>query len=152
MMYSGFGRILVLVVLVGLFLFGGTALAANQSVTVTLDANGNLVCPNFGQLNAGDILTVINGTVTKNIQVAYNGGAFGAPLSPGQQITFVGTNSCDKYGVWLSAKGNPNYGYECPPSIPTLSEWAMIVFSVLLLGMMTYYVIRRRRTAQVTAF
>jgi hypothetical protein len=35
--------------------------------------------------------------------------------------------------------------------IPTLSEWAMIIFSVLLLGMMTYYVVRRRRTAQVTA-
>lgn len=36
-------------------------------------------------------------------------------------------------------------------SIPTLSEWAMIIFSVLLLGMMTYYVVRRRRTAQSVA-
>ncbi|TFH59724.1 MAG: IPTL-CTERM sorting domain-containing protein, partial [Candidatus Zixiibacteriota bacterium] len=35
--------------------------------------------------------------------------------------------------------------------IPTLSEWAMIIFSVLLLGMMTYYVVRRRRTAQSVA-
>jgi hypothetical protein len=35
--------------------------------------------------------------------------------------------------------------------IPTLSEWAMIVFSVVLLGMMTFYVIRRRRTAQTVA-
>lgn len=29
--------------------------------------------------------------------------------------------------------------------IPTLSEWAMILFSVVLLGLMTWYVIRRRR-------
>jgi hypothetical protein len=35
--------------------------------------------------------------------------------------------------------------------IPTLSEWAMIVFSVLLLGMMTYYVVRRRRVAHTVA-
>jgi len=31
--------------------------------------------------------------------------------------------------------------------IPTLSEWALIIFSVLLLGLMTYYVIRRRQVA-----
>jgi hypothetical protein len=36
-------------------------------------------------------------------------------------------------------------------SIPTLSEWALIVFSVVLLTMMTYYVIRRRRMAQRAA-
>lgn len=29
--------------------------------------------------------------------------------------------------------------------IPTLSEWALIIFSVVLLGLMTYYVIRRRQ-------
>lgn len=32
-------------------------------------------------------------------------------------------------------------------AIPTLSEWALIIFSVLLLGLMTYYVIRRRQAA-----
>jgi hypothetical protein len=35
--------------------------------------------------------------------------------------------------------------------IPTLSEWAMIVFSVLLLGLMTWYVVKRRRTAHSVA-
>lgn len=37
------------------------------------------------------------------------------------------------------------------PGIPTLSEWAMIIFSLLLLGMMTWYVVKRRRTAQSMA-
>jgi hypothetical protein len=36
-------------------------------------------------------------------------------------------------------------------AIPNLSEWAMIIFSVLLLGMMTYYVVRRRRVAHSEA-
>ncbi len=33
--------------------------------------------------------------------------------------------------------------------IPTLSEWALIVFGVLLLGLMTYFVLRRRQTPAV---
>ena len=37
-------------------------------------------------------------------------------------------------------------------SIPTLSEWAMIVFAVVILSLMTFVVIRRRRsTAQIPA-
>lgn len=34
--------------------------------------------------------------------------------------------------------------------IPTLSEWALIVFGALLVILMTYYVIRRRRVAHST--
>jgi hypothetical protein len=35
-------------------------------------------------------------------------------------------------------------------AIPTLSEWAMIVFAVVILSLMTYVVIRRRKQIQPT--
>jgi hypothetical protein len=54
----------------------------------------------------------------------------------------VSLSPTDRAEDCLSAAGS---------SIPTLSEWAMIVFSVLLLGMMTYYVVRRRRVAHSAA-
>lgn len=34
--------------------------------------------------------------------------------------------------------------------IPTLSEWAMIIFAVVILALMTYVVVRRRRSLQPT--
>jgi hypothetical protein len=38
-----------------------------------------------------------------------------------------------------------------PPSdIPTLSEWAMIIFAVVIMALMTYVVVRRRRCVQPT--
>jgi hypothetical protein len=43
------------------------------------------------------------------------------------------------------------YG-KCRPvsgSIPTLSEWGMIIFCVLLFGWMAWMVVRRRKTARV---
>jgi hypothetical protein len=39
---------------------------------------------------------------------------------------------------------------EPPGNIPTLSEWAMIVFAVVILALMTYVVIRRRKNIQPT--
>ena len=35
--------------------------------------------------------------------------------------------------------------------IPTLTEWGMILFGVVLLGLMTYFVVRRRRTSNIAA-
>jgi hypothetical protein len=44
------------------------------------------------------------------------------------------------------------YTSSLPPSgIPTLGEWALIVFAVVILGMMTYVFVRRRRGIRPTA-
>jgi hypothetical protein len=33
--------------------------------------------------------------------------------------------------------------------IPTLTEWGLIIFSIMLLGLMVYYIVKRRRTQPV---
>jgi hypothetical protein len=38
-----------------------------------------------------------------------------------------------------------------PQPIPTLSEWAMIIFAVVIVGLLTYVMVRRRRRIQPTA-
>jgi hypothetical protein len=38
----------------------------------------------------------------------------------------------------------------CPDDIPTLSEWGMIIFCVLLFGWMAWMVVRRRKRATVS--
>lgn len=47
-----------------------------------------------------------------------------------------------------------SYAFQCGAScqvsgypIPTLSEWALIALAVLLVGLLTYYIVRRRRAA-----
>lgn len=47
-----------------------------------------------------------------------------------------------------------SYAFQCGAAcqvtgypIPTLSEWALIVFAVVLVALLTYYIVRRRRTA-----
>jgi hypothetical protein len=47
----------------------------------------------------------------------------------------------------LVATGNVQTGGD----IPTLSEWGMILFGVVLLGMVTWYVVKRRRVNSVVA-
>jgi hypothetical protein len=39
---------------------------------------------------------------------------------------------------------------EPPSDIPTLSEWAMIIFAVVIMALMTYVIVRRRRCVQPT--
>jgi len=45
------------------------------------------------------------------------------------------------------------YAFECKGGvltgylIPTLSEWALIALAVLMLGLLTYYIVRKRRSA-----
>ncbi len=43
------------------------------------------------------------------------------------------------------------YTNTLPAPIPTLSEWALIILGVLILGMMTYVTIRRRKAVQVSS-
>ncbi len=51
-------------------------------------------------------------------------------------------------------KAVASYAFQCGAAcqvtgypIPTLSEWALIVFAVVLVALLTYYIVRRRRTA-----
>jgi hypothetical protein len=66
----------------------------------------------------------------------------------GQQadVNFWTTGGGDNRGARMGMVGTCGSG-----PIPTLSEWAMILFSVLLLGLMTYYVIKCRRMAHSVA-
>ena len=153
MLYSSFGRILVLVVLVGLFLFGGTALA-DQTIAVSLDGGSNLVFtpPNLDTLPIGAKVTVVNQT-GKDIYVRWNDGPWQI-LHNGNSVQFTGTGGFDTLCIYIPAdpgKSEEKCITEKGTPIPTLSEWAMIIFSVVLLGLMTYYVIRRRRLANSVA-
>ncbi|GEM_PF-5486028 len=80
------------------------------------------------------------------------------------QLNCTVPNSTGAVIVTISRDGVPlkvfKYSYSSNSScalsgtcteIPTLSEWAMIVFAALLLGLLTWYIVRRRRTPQTIA-
>jgi hypothetical protein len=113
----------------------------------------------LGMLANGTTITVVN-QCTYNITVQFLNSAdvqVGSPLSvlasatsPATPIPLSQTDAAlntARIAVYkTSPVGAKDYlTVRIGIGIPTLSEWAMIVFSVLLLGMMTYYVVRRRR-------
>ncbi len=44
---------------------------------------------------------------------------------------------------------NPQAKAASPDTIPTLGEWGLIIFSVLLVGWMAWVIVRRRRPADI---
>ena len=44
---------------------------------------------------------------------------------------------------------NPQAKAASPETIPTLGEWGLIIFSVLLVGWMAWVIVRRRRPADI---
>jgi heme/copper-type cytochrome/quinol oxidase subunit 2 len=147
----------------------------NEAITVT--KVGTQYKVNFtGQTAANSITLNLNLAPGACENILYANGAgsqvtirntsspIGQPTKPEVVVlagqTSVPTPLCclADVGQWLFEVGDGPGGdpdavvtinVTCP--VPTLSEWAMIVFSVLLLGMMTYYVVRRRRTAHSVA-
>jgi hypothetical protein len=67
-------------------------------------------------------------------------------VDPGQYVVL-------RYEVMGSAGAIDYVQFQVSPSgsIPTLSEWGLIIFSILLLGWMAFMITRRRRRSQVTA-
>jgi hypothetical protein len=99
---------------------------------------------------------VVNNQATYVIWVTFRDGAgasisnFSVNASTASTAHALPVNTV-KMCVAKTAGGTPEDCLLATYYIPTLSEWAMIVFSVVLLGLMTYYVIRRRRLANSVA-
>ncbi|MFZ4523655.1 MAG: IPTL-CTERM sorting domain-containing protein [Bacteroidales bacterium] len=58
------------------------------------------------------------------------------------------TDNFDLYSIKLNANGGANYAYTVsapPAAIPTLSEWALILLAVFLLGVGGFYIMQRRQ-------
>lgn len=137
------------------FMLCGVVLAGtdlDRTVTVTCDP---LVTPDFLLCYEGDSLTVINGCAT-NITVGFNTATPTETVTPGDSIKFPCTGGNDDcYTVTATSKNGSletssgcagTYGDE----IPTLSEWGLIIFSLLILSLVTV-VVARRRTATSAA-
>ena len=128
-------------------LCSGEALAdpkGNRTVTVTCDP---LVTPDFGQCDAEEKLTVVNGCGI-TIQVSFNGGAFQTVLAGGS-IQFDCTNDLhDCYTVNVPGAGGTSTGCSEPAGweVPTLSEWLLIVLA-LSVGAFFIWQLKRRRKA-----
>jgi hypothetical protein len=75
-------------------------------------------------------------------------GSFSFPnilLPPGSMVKLVVTDANDNStSIWLGPAG------PCTGAIPTLTEWGMIIFCVLLFGWMAWVIVRRRRRATVS--
>ena len=113
--------------------------------------NGKFFLPNFGPLPAGEYLGITNGCDFP-IDTKWNGDPATEMknIAPGATIYYEGTNDQDCYTVKQGdpkMPWNPDYACEVPYGeeiIPTLSEWGMIIFSLLILTLVTTVVTRRR--------
>ncbi len=141
------GMLLIVFAAVGFLLCSGEALAdgkGNRTVTVTCDP---LVTPDFGQCDAEEKLTVVNGCGI-TIQVSFNSGAFQTVLAGGS-IQFDCTNDLhDCYTVNVPGEGGTSTGCSEPAGweVPTLSEWLLIVLA-LSVGAFFIWQLKRRRKA-----
>ncbi len=79
------------------------------------------------------------------------------PLNPGESEEYnLGALPSGKFVVvaavieGMGAETEHLMQFSTTDDIPTLSEWAMIVFAVVIMALMTYVVVRRRRSIQPT--
>lgn len=112
-----------------------------------------LFAPVFGPCGSAQSLTIVNST-GRPIEVSFNGGAFNA-VNAWDSISFACTSNpydcyearlVDKMGMYLSATGcaEPFTG-----EVPTLSEWGLIIFSLLILTLASVAVVRRKQSLAV---
>lgn len=110
----------------------------------------SLILPEFLPCDGGDTLFIINGCGFA-IDVEFNGNAGTQTVNLAHEDTtfYECTDDYDCYEAWAtSGKGRATYLCESPfgAEVPTLSEWGMIIFSLLILSLVTV-VVTRRRTA-----
>lgn len=126
---------------------GGTA-SQVYDVVMTNIVGCATVRPPLTQATIPDLVGV---TQTQSFQLDCS-----TPLGVGHVVLEfrqgVGGPTLSTWSVsYTSSAGCANLVQNEVKEIPTLSEWAMIVFSILLLGMMTWYVVKRRRVAHSAA-
>ncbi|MEW5925530.1 MAG: IPTL-CTERM sorting domain-containing protein, partial [Candidatus Zixiibacteriota bacterium] len=66
----------------------------------------------------------------------------------GEYITIEGSPGLALQYVYLSS-GAISRNYPGTGEIPTLTEWGLIIFTLLLLGWMTWMIIRRRQSVRI---
>jgi len=143
---------ILMVAIVSMLLMSAFAVAqdkANRRVVVTYDGE-NLDAPDFDPCNNGEVLTVVNGT-GQSINVGFNTDTPTDAVTADDSVQYTCTSDYDCYSVELVTKaGKKLQGYACAEpfggQVPTLSEWGLIVFSLLILTLITV-VVARRRTA-----
>lgn len=104
--------------------------------------------PKFEPLIPGEILEIVNLTGI-DIDIRFNNDDFSktTALPNGESAYFEGTDVLDCYTVTeTGSKSGQNAAYACEGTyggeIPTLSEWGLIIFSLLLLSLMTIAIVR----------
>ena len=96
--------------------------------------------------NSADVAIITSSTLTSQTAGTWSFSFPNAALGGVRAVVCAKSPSLAGTEVCASSV---NFEYSVP--IPTLSEWAMIIMGVLLLGLMTYYVIKRKRTANAIA-
>jgi hypothetical protein len=144
----------LIVMLAVAVLLAGSSLAQNK-LDRTVEVTGPpLVTPNFDGCHADESLTVVN-KYNGPIVVGLNTSTPIDTLLKDSSIAYGCTNGFDCYTVKVVTKSGAiitstgcagTYGTE----IPTLSEWGLIIFSLLILTLATVVVVRRR-TAMTAA-
>jgi plastocyanin len=103
-------------------------------------------------INEGDIVTWTNDHTINHTSTSADGGVEwdSGTLAPGESFshTFTTEGSYD-YLCTIHPSMTGNITVEPLGNVPTLSEWGMILLSLMLIGTGTVAVIRRRRVAAV---
>jgi hypothetical protein len=136
--------------------FASLSFADNRDVTITKVGNDLVFNPNpFGKCDAGQTVTFHNQSGI-TIQMRAPGGVWRTAFA-GDTLQFPCTNDpqdCYEYSV-PNKDGVWEVRYVCAGDyvgelVPTLSEWGLIIFSLLILTLITV-VVARRRTATSAA-
>jgi hypothetical protein len=144
---------LLAIILVGVLFSAGSVLAdatASREVTVTYDAGGDsLITPDFLPCHNGEQLTVINGT-GQEIDVDFNVSGTPTTLADAESVAFDCTDEPeDCYEATMTGGGGKIYrSAGCTTGgseIPTLSEWGLIIFALLIMTSATVVMTRRKR-------
>ncbi len=149
-------NIFVLLLLALVIGFVGQAAATNRYVTITDDGQGSPVFdPDpFGICDAGEYVTFDN-QAGYLIQMKHPESATWRDLADNDTIQFPCTDDpMECYEYMVPSKSGTAVMSVCAGTaineIPTLSEWGLIVFSLLILTLITV-VVTRRRTMTSTA-
>jgi len=117
---------------------GAFATAAGSTVTLNNSAS---LCNVFWQVNGEVDLgsgSVFNGTIVANGAINLLAGA----TLHGRGLTQAGAVNLNNNTVTIASCA------PAPPgTVPTLSEWGLIIFGVLLLGIGAIYILRRKQTS-----
>jgi hypothetical protein len=153
---------------------GGWAKPLPGSDTLSTEAEGYLLVPDLFRLSWRSDSSGVSQPQYAEVALIYVPGGDGALLDidstvniptvaalvaqlPGAQILFLKTGfGIDSSDVFVGGKHDSTLvlvaaGGVSSAQIPTLSEWGMIVFVVLLAGWMAFVVVRRWKKTGVTA-